>query len=206
MENLGRRERKKLATAAAIEWAALYLSLTDGLDNTTVEAISDRADVTSRTFFNYFGSKEDAVLGISRTVVPVLNDPKLEGTGTAFEMTTRRIRRLLASSGEESLPRTRMRREVVKNHPALIAHEYLHLTAKGSELLPWVEGLVRDENILSSTDIDLASRTIVHTIGAAYQVAAHAWSSDLTGTRSLVEHFDDALVAIGQLFQNAKIR
>jgi AcrR family transcriptional regulator len=206
MENIGRRERKKLETAGAIEWAALYLAHTDGLDNVTVEAISDRADVTSRTFFNYFASKEDAVLGITRASTAVMDDPAPDGAGTAFELTTQRIRQLLATTGHDDLPRTRMRREVVKNHPSLIAHEYFHLTTKGNELLPWVESLVRLENDAVTIDVTIAARTIVHTIGAAYQVAAHAWSIESGGGRSLVEHFDDALASISRLFQNATTR
>ena len=35
----------------------------------TIDAISERADVSTRTFFNYFPSKEDAVLGIDEVAV-----------------------------------------------------------------------------------------------------------------------------------------
>ncbi|MGH9116107.1 MAG: TetR/AcrR family transcriptional regulator, partial [Acidimicrobiales bacterium] len=57
-----RRERKKRATRRAIHEAALALCERDGLAAVTVEAITDRADVSPRTFWSYFSSKEDAVL------------------------------------------------------------------------------------------------------------------------------------------------
>jgi AcrR family transcriptional regulator len=58
----GRRERKKVATRAALRRAALRLAVRDGVDHVTVERIADEADIALRTFFNYFSSKEEAVL------------------------------------------------------------------------------------------------------------------------------------------------
>jgi AcrR family transcriptional regulator len=58
-----RRERKKKATRDALQAAALDLVETRGLASVTVEDIAERADVATRTFFNHFSSKEDAVIG-----------------------------------------------------------------------------------------------------------------------------------------------
>lgn len=59
----GRRERKKLATRMALHEAAATLTAQRGLAHVTVEAITDAVDVAARTFFNYYSSKEEAVLG-----------------------------------------------------------------------------------------------------------------------------------------------
>ncbi len=59
----GRRERKKLQTRAALHSAALRLATQHGFDRMTVEEIAEAADVSNRTFFNYFSSKEEAVIG-----------------------------------------------------------------------------------------------------------------------------------------------
>jgi AcrR family transcriptional regulator len=60
---VGRRERKKRETRAALTAAALRLAVEKGPDNVTVEEISEAADVSVRTFFNYFSHKEHAILG-----------------------------------------------------------------------------------------------------------------------------------------------
>jgi AcrR family transcriptional regulator len=56
------RERRKLTTRRALRSAALDLALERGLFDVPVEAIAARAGVSTRTFFNYFETKEDAVL------------------------------------------------------------------------------------------------------------------------------------------------
>jgi AcrR family transcriptional regulator len=55
---LSRRERKKLETRQGLLEAALDLFRDKGYDETTVEEITERADVAKGTFFNYFPSKE----------------------------------------------------------------------------------------------------------------------------------------------------
>lgn len=52
-------------TRQALRQAALEMSLADGPDAVTVEAICERAGVSRRTFFNYFRGKDDAVVGWS---------------------------------------------------------------------------------------------------------------------------------------------
>ncbi|MFF3978070.1 TetR/AcrR family transcriptional regulator [Streptomyces sp. NPDC001828] len=57
----GLRERKKAATRVALQRAALRMFEENGYEKTTVRDIAAAADVTERTFFRYFPSKEDLV-------------------------------------------------------------------------------------------------------------------------------------------------
>ena len=59
-ETSGLRERKKAETRAAIREAVLLRALQRGLDEITTERIAAEANVSVRTFHNYFGSKEEA--------------------------------------------------------------------------------------------------------------------------------------------------
>jgi AcrR family transcriptional regulator len=59
----GRRERKKAEQRKALQSAALRLAEQNGYEHLTVEAIAEACDVSTRTFFNYFTSKDEALLG-----------------------------------------------------------------------------------------------------------------------------------------------
>lgn len=61
-EGLGLRERKKARTRKAISEAAIALFLERGYDDVPVTEIAEAAEVSKRTLFAYFPTKDDLVL------------------------------------------------------------------------------------------------------------------------------------------------
>ncbi len=75
MNETGRRAQHKAATREALHQAALRMFEERGYDATTVKDIAAAAAVTERTFFRYFPSKEDLVLGeLSDLVRPLTEE------------------------------------------------------------------------------------------------------------------------------------
>ncbi|MET9231931.1 TetR family transcriptional regulator [Lentzea sp. NPDC003310] len=59
---MGLRERKKTETRAALSAAALRLALEKGVDEVRVDEIAEAANVSPRTYNNYFASREHAIV------------------------------------------------------------------------------------------------------------------------------------------------
>lgn len=78
----GLRERKKRETRLALSHATIRLALEHGLDNVSVEDIATAANVSERTFRNYFTSKAEAVVAAhverGRRIAEVLREGPAE--------------------------------------------------------------------------------------------------------------------------------
>ncbi|MHA7177582.1 TetR/AcrR family transcriptional regulator [Arthrobacter sp. Sr24] len=62
-QSQGLRARKREATRSAITARVRALTAQDGLNGFTIEQLCEDVGVSRRTFFNYFPSKEDALIG-----------------------------------------------------------------------------------------------------------------------------------------------
>lgn len=71
---LSRRERKKKQTREALEAAALRLFRSKGYDRTTIKDITEAVDISPRTFFRYFDSKEAVLFGDWRKNLDLLRE------------------------------------------------------------------------------------------------------------------------------------
>jgi len=101
--SMSRRERKKQETKANILRAARHLFEEKGFDDTSIEEITERADVAKGTFFNYFSSKESLMTGISEEEVEDIlfyAEEELEG----IESPVKRIRLVLDRLLQDAIP------------------------------------------------------------------------------------------------------
>ena len=97
MTDLSRRERKKQETHEKIFSNAMYLFRLQGFTETSVEQITQQADVGKGTFYNYFPTKEAVILEFSRRTCQELIN---KGRQTPSLNTRQRLRSLLKDWAE----------------------------------------------------------------------------------------------------------
>lgn len=73
----GTRDRRKTETRAVLCTAALELVAEEGIDSVTADRVADRAGVSRRTLFNYFGRVEEVLTaGLEQTTAELFEDFK----------------------------------------------------------------------------------------------------------------------------------
>jgi len=98
---LARRERRKAETYERLMRAALRLFAQQGIAATTVEQITEAADVGKGTFFNYFPTKEHILQAFGDTRIKKIQaalDEAQEGSQPIWQV----LRRLAHSLAEEA--------------------------------------------------------------------------------------------------------
>lgn len=128
----GLRERKKRTTRRAIKRAALALALERGVDRLTVEDISEAADVSQRTFFNYFACKEDAVIGDSTEAAAEVRDLVLGRPADEPPLAT--LRAVIAQSeflrtAHAERERVLARQRLIRDNPSLLPRQLAQYAA-----------------------------------------------------------------------------
>jgi AcrR family transcriptional regulator len=121
---LGRRERKKARTRAAIRHHAMRLFREQGFQATTVEQIADAADVSQSTFFRYFPTKEAVVLEDDLDAPMIrafrLLPPEL-GPVPALRMAFKQVvAQMTAEELEEERERNRLILEIPELHATML--------------------------------------------------------------------------------------
>ncbi|MEV1333266.1 TetR family transcriptional regulator [Micromonospora costi] len=184
------RDRKKRQTRDALATAALRLVAERGLEQVTVEDISAAADVSSRTFFNYFPSKDDALLGdhmvdSDRFTARLAQVPPAVPALAAVRAALSEVIDDMQADRERWL----LRMAVVERNPALLPR----LVAAGTEAERAVTAAVAARvGVPPEHGFPVLVTTVT---GAAFRTAMLRWAA-AGGARSLSDLVDEAFDAL----------
>ena len=152
----GLRERKKLQTRQAIHEAALQLIDEQGLEATTIDQICAAADVSTRTFFNYFPSKAAALLQLPDTTIsPEVREHFLAAQGGLVWA----LCDVVGGSSDDGPDRVRLKKLIAK-HPELLTIVMGMMTERRAQFVA-----LASERASSPDQADLAITLVMAAFG-----------------------------------------
>ncbi|WP_049575769.1 TetR/AcrR family transcriptional regulator [Nonomuraea sp. SBT364] len=181
---LGLRERKKAETRQAVHEAALRLTVEHGFDALTVEAIADAANISRRTFSNYFAGKEDALLyGEERRIRTLVDQVRAEPADRPpWQALRGAVQRLYEEVGVPEREWA-VRARLAMKHPSLLARQLANHAAFDRELAQAIE---------RRGPGGVNPRVLAAAFLAALRVATHTWIEE-EQARPLHEVIDEML-------------
>ena len=190
------RDRKRLETWARLQRVTIELVLEQGLEHTTIDQISDAADVSPRTFFNYFDTKEDALLGLHDSDVSdeLISEHVAAAAGARGPELARFAIHLLVSVLGPRLAGAGThedRRLLVERYPQLISRVFAHMNRTMEGLVAAVRELT-DE---TSPEPSLWPELLIALCGTAVRVSVKDWTAAGSGSPDDLEERAFALVA-----------
>jgi AcrR family transcriptional regulator len=199
------RERKRAECWAALHEAAAEAALEGGIESVTIDAVALSAGVSARTFFNYFPSKEDAVLGLRE---PVLDDHLLAEFNVRGNLLDEVGKLMLAVTRSIQGGDDATRHQLLHKYPHLLHRRFQYIvkveqmvTTAVSKLLAGSDRLADAERILAAHPVggqytpDDAARMLVLTAGAALRFAMQKTMSQPT-LESQTEALDHSLALL----------
>jgi AcrR family transcriptional regulator len=188
-----RRERKKRQTREALIHTALELFDAKGYENTAVREITDAVDVSERTFFRYFASKEDLAMSYVRDARGVMLEalaerPAEEEPLTALRNATHESLEYF-SPDDDGKPVYLTVTRLIDATPSLLAANlrYLH------EHDDLIGVLARREGV--DPDTDPRPRVLAAVFGGLIFVATRDWRTRGTGSADEMMAAFDAYAA-----------
>jgi AcrR family transcriptional regulator len=193
MTGVGLRERKKVATREALYRAAMQLAVERGFDGFTIEDVADAAEVSRRTFSNYFSSKEDALLFGDRARTRVLIDSvrARPADETPWACLTRAAEDFYEAIGVRDAAWVAQAR-MIRNHPALLAQQAAIYAERETEIAHLIAPRLADGT-------SMAPRLIAAAFLVSLRVATDTWLDRPAGT-ALMPLVQEALAASAERF------
>jgi AcrR family transcriptional regulator len=191
-----RRQRKKQLTKDALIAAALELFAAKGYDHTAVHEITDAVDVSERTFFRYFASKEDLVLSFIRegttafaealAARPAPEEP-LAAARNALQVSLRE-----QSAGPQTLTSYLAVMQLIDSTPTLLAAYLRYIHDQDDKI---IEVLARREGVDPVSD--RRPRVLAAVVGALVFLADRDWrASDNPDPEAMGATFDAYVDAV----------
>lgn len=173
MEAMTRRERKKQQTRQEMLRSAKHLFREKGYENTSVEDVTERADVSKSTLFKHFPNKESLLIGLAEDEVKDLLT-LMECSAYKEANLDGKVQVIMSRLIEDSIPYLRLTGQIL--FTTLINKNNIESPFK--RLRDEVENLIKQGQEQGYYAKDLAPESIVIMLFGSYYGVLFKWFED----------------------------
>lgn len=197
----GLRARKQRQTRDAIHRAAVDLALDLGPEGATVAEISARVDISPRTFFNYYPTKEDAIVGLHEGL-PSDDELDVLRSGTSDDLIGDILTLMIGvfTPSDETL--LSQRKALIAKHPQLIQRQWARMIGVEQRIGEVVAERMRSADTFNDlTDIDDAARALVVTCNAVLRLSIRKTITRHASIAHIRPHVDETLHTLREVLR-----
>jgi len=175
IDQLGRRERTKLALKLRLIQSATKALSVKPLEEVTVEELCETADITRKTFYNHYSTKQDLIEVISQTLLMAESDRNFALAMKKFSTTKDRLVYFLQQQGKNLADKPQLKRNLVKHAMLDLSINNERSKAKLEQNITIFENMFNEGLRIGDVKKTYSTRFLAEMVAGAVNTSAIHW-------------------------------
>ena len=174
-QSLGRREQNRLAVRERLLQAAIDRLSVKPLEDVTVEALSERAGVSRKTFYNHYRSRQDVIEAVSQRLLMDQSEKNYAIAMSRYPGTRERLECFLTLQGRNLSDQPLLERNLIRYAMLDLSLDGGRSRAKLEQTVVLYERMFSAGRVLGDLNEHYSPRFLAEMVAGALNTSAIHW-------------------------------